>query len=122
MKIRCVSALVFVGFTFSAHAAHPEFDGWTYLTNSKDSNFYGKMGSGTHVNRVRSMLVQTVPMENSSNKNVDYNKVSISDLDCQQGYGQVTLNSPSGKFVGTFDYVKGGNSVAAGVADVLCEL
>ncbi|CAM3768783.1 hypothetical protein [Rahnella] len=121
MKITWVLGLVLMSATLTGHAeAQKSFPGWTYSNSTEDSDYYVKDQSGNLENGIRSMLVQNVPKANNNDKTVNYRKFTILDKDCQNGYGAVTLYTPSGEFVAKLDYVKGGNSLASGMADILC--
>jgi hypothetical protein len=121
MNIKYIIASIILTASVTSHAEEvKQYEGWTYLTSNEDSDYYAKKGSATHTKSIRTMLMQTVARENNPNKSVFYSKISISDSDCSQGFGVLSFYTPSGKSLGSADYVKGGNSVAAYVADMLC--
>lgn len=53
------------------------------------------------------MFIQNVPTDKNTDKKVRYRKLSITENDCEQGYGAISLHTPSGKLSSTVDYVKG---------------
>lgn len=121
MNVKYFVASLILTASVASHAEEAkQYEGWTYLTSNDDSDYYGKKGSAIHTKGLRTMLMQTVAKDNNPNKNVFYSKISISDSDCSQGFGVLSFYTPSGKSLGSADYVKGGNSVGAYIADMLC--
>jgi hypothetical protein len=51
---------------------------------------------------------------------VTYSQETISLKDCQRGMGKLYQYDLDGNFTGAYDYIKGGESVASGIADTLC--
>ncbi|MGC6386553.1 hypothetical protein ACMV8I_02665 [Ewingella sp. S1.OA.A_B6] len=123
MHIKWILSAALISNAFGVQAqTPPEYQGWTYFAKTDVSNFYFKNGSGRFENGIRTLFIQQVPTEKSSDTVVDYKKVAISEKDCKNGYGSVLLYTPSGKLTDTVDYVKGGVSIASGLVDHLCIL
>lgn len=125
MKKHLLLATFLLSATFVTNAKTeyepPKIEGWTLLSGNDDYVFYGKNGSAEHLKGVRSIIVQQVPTNQRSDKTVYYTKFSISDNDCKRGMGSVNVYDLSGKHMLRSDYVNGGNSVAASIADVVCQ-
>ena len=121
MKKHLLLATLLIGAAFSVNAeVAPKLDGWTLLSESTDYQFYGKNGSVERAKGVRSIIVQQGPIESTSDKTIYYSRFLISDKDCTLGVGTVKLTELSGKLKMNADYVNGGNSIAAAIADVIC--
>ena len=106
--------------SFSVFAAD-NVEGWTFLTDTNDSNFYAKMRSFTESKGIRSIIIQQVPISRASHANILYSRFTISTQACKNEYGRITLYNLSGKVTNQFDYVKGGSSAAAYIADIVCQ-
>ncbi|QLJ22874.1 hypothetical protein HZZ08_09605 [Serratia marcescens] len=121
MKQLLLLATLLVGAVSSANAeAVTKLAGWTLLAEGTDYQFYGKNGSLQRAKGIRSVIIQQIPLESTPNKDIYYSRFLISDQDCKQGVGTVKLTELSGKLKMNADYVNGGNSIAAAIADVLC--
>ncbi|MCA1178886.1 MULTISPECIES: hypothetical protein [unclassified Pantoea] len=118
-KITLISALTVSAFSQQAQAADA-IDGWTYISNTANSNFYVKNGTLKQKQGVRSMLIQQVPSSKTSNDEVLFRRVSIPVQACLDEYGEISMYDLGGRLVAKFDYVKGGSSVAAFTADLMC--
>ncbi|MDY0929112.1 hypothetical protein SOM41_22430 [Enterobacter sp. CFBP8995] len=118
-KITLLSALTVSAFSQHAQAADA-IDGWTYISNTASSNFYVKNGTLKQKQGVRSMLIQQVPSSKTSNDEVLFRRVSIPVQACLDEYGEISMYDLGGRLVAKFDYVKGGSSVAAFTADLMC--
>lgn len=121
MKRHLLLAALLIGAASLVHAeAAPNIKGWTFLASNNDTIFYGKNDSVQHENGASSAIIQQIPSSSDSNKAVNYTKFSVSDKDCKVGLGSVNIFDLSGKLIAKIDYVNGGNSVAAAIADIIC--
>lgn len=118
-KLKFAGALILALSSFSGITAE-KIEGWMFLTNTNDTNFYGKSGSLTENNGIRSLIVQEVPISRESNRNVIYSRFAIPSKACKDEFGEITMYAMSGKLADRYDYVKGGSSVAAYIADLMC--
>lgn len=123
MKCKFIIGAVYLAAALSVQAEEPpKYDGWTFLTGSDQLYEYGKLGSGELVKGVRSFLIQLVPTPQNQNKSVVFMKFTISEHDCNIGYGLIKGYNLSGKLMNTYDYVKGGGNLATYAADMLCSV
>ncbi|CAI1722219.1 Uncharacterised protein [Serratia quinivorans] len=121
MKRHLLLATLLIGAASSVNAeTAPNIKGWTFLASNNDTLFYGKNDSVQHVNGASSAIIQQIPSSDYSNKGVNYTKFSVSDKDCKVGLGSVNIFNLSDKLIAKVDYVNGGNSVAAAIADIIC--
>jgi hypothetical protein len=121
MYIKWFLSSIFIGCAFSAIAKNPpELKGWTIAMSTAQTDTYVKNDSYQRDNGIRSIITQTLPKGSNQDKYVYYSRLTISDNDCQNGYGTAKVFSLSGKILFEADYVKGGGSVAAFIADVIC--
>ncbi|WP_157079218.1 hypothetical protein [Serratia ficaria] len=125
MKLHLLLATFLLGATFVVNAKTeyepPKIEGWTLLAGNDDYAFYGKNGSAEHLKGVHSVIIQQVPTNQRYDKKVYYTRFSVSDNDCKRGMGSVNVYDLSGKNMFKSDYVSGGNSVGASIADVVCQ-
>ncbi len=98
----------------------PILEGWALVSSSNLIFEYAKKGSGELVKGTRSMLVQYVPSSSNPNQSVMFSKMTITDRECKNGYGVIKFYDLSGQFAYKADYVKGGGSISAAAADILC--
>ena len=121
MHIRWLLGTALIGSTLCVQAqTPPDYQGWTLFTSTDTAIFYFKNNSARLENGKRSLLIQQVPTEKSTETQIDFKKLTVSEQDCKNGYGSVMLYTPSGTLRSTVDYVKDGISVASGLADLLC--
>jgi len=118
-KLKFAGAFFLAIYSFSAYTAD-KVEGWTFLTNTNSSNFYGKERSWTETKGIRSIIIQEVPISKTSRAQILYSRFTIPSKACKNEFGEITMYEMSGKVVGKFDYVKGGSSAAAYIADVVC--
>ncbi|MBF7954551.1 hypothetical protein [Rahnella victoriana] len=123
MKIKWLVGVFLLSSLHNVYAeAPPIIAGWTYLSGNDEVSEYGKNGSGEISKGIRSMIIQFVPGPTTKDKSVYYSKFTISDLDCKKEYGVIKLYNLSGGLTNNIDYVKGGSSIAASAADLLCSI
>lgn len=121
MKVSWLVGIFMLGALHNAYAGDPPvIAGWTYLSGNDEVYEYGKNGSGDISKGIRSMIIQFVPGPTTIDKSVYYSKFTISDADCKREFGVIKLYNLSGGLTNNIDYVKGGSSIAAMAADLLC--
>jgi len=74
----------------------------------------------TEDNGIRTLIVQEVPISRESNRNVIFSRFAIPSKACKDEFGEMTRYAMNGKLAEKYDYVKGGSSVAAYIADLMC--
>ncbi|WP_285130191.1 hypothetical protein [Leclercia adecarboxylata] len=119
-KLKFAGAFFLAISSFSAYTAD-KVEGWIFLTNTNNSNFYGKERSLTETKGIRSIIMQEVPISKNSNAEILYSRFTIPSKACKNEFGEITMYEMSGKVVGKYDYVKGGSSAAAYIADLICK-
>lgn len=121
MKKNLIVGAMLLSAAMCAKAEEPPIlEGWALLSSSNLIFVYAKKGSGELVKGTRSMLVQYVPSSNNPNQSVMFTKMTVTDRECKSGYGVIKFYDLSGQFSYKTDYVKGGGSISAAAADILC--
>lgn len=118
-KIILLTALFSSIHSLQASAAE-EIQGWTFMTSTNEFNYYVKNGSLKEKQNTRVMLIQQVPISQTSNSNVSYKRFSLPLQACKDEYGEITMYDLGGRVVAKMDYVKGGSSAAAFMGDIIC--
>lgn len=118
-KITITSALILSALSMQSRAAQ-DIPGWTFMTSTDDYNYYVKNGTLKEKQAARTMLIQQVPAVKGSNQSVEFRRFSIPIQACENEYGKITLSNLEGKVEAKLDYVKGGSSAAAYMADMAC--
>lgn len=57
---------------------------------------------------------------NKSDNRIQYYKVGIKNVDCDNGYGKLSFYHMDGRLDFQSDYIADGNSVGAGMGDFIC--
>ncbi|EMM5580575.1 hypothetical protein RJO02_004327 [Enterobacter hormaechei] len=118
-KLKLAGAFLLAISSLPAYTAD-KIDGWIFLTNTNNFNFYGKERSLTENKGIRSIIIQEVPISKNSSAKILYSHFTIPSKACKNEFGEITMYEMSGKVAGKYDYVKGGSSAAAYIADLVC--
>lgn len=111
-----IALLGFSAFLFANVAFAETSSNWVEVTSADAGVFSIKVGTFRNAKGESSALF----MYQTKDKKVEYYKVTIKDIDCDNGYGEVKFFNMDGRFAFNGDYVAEGNSVGAGIGDFMC--
>ena len=104
---------IFLSITASAE----ETKIWFPMTESTSTAYFSKAGTFRQSKGISSVLVQ---INDKVRNKTEFSKVTMTDADCDNGYGVVNFYTMQGKLDFQSDYVSQGESVGAGVGDFIC--
>lgn len=113
-------ALVCSAFSLAANAS-PDSD-WVQVSETDTHIFKIRKGSfdikktkgGTPIAVVLGQLT------NTQSKSIAYNQWYVSKTDCEAGFGKLVMLDTKGNYTNETDFVSSGDSVASGIADIIC--
>ena len=116
--------LVLAGAAIAEETPDPN---WVRMGTNEDSLtknvFSAKNGTFKHIKKESSILMQNAEENKATKKTtITYNKIAISDEDCENGYGKTKFFSIDGKFLFAADYIEGGRSMGSSIGQIICEV
>ncbi|WP_162383152.1 hypothetical protein [Citrobacter sp. NCU1] len=120
MKV-LLGCVLFSLVSFSAFANPPLVDPnvWMLINESADGHSfsYFKKGSFAKDGNSRRVIVQTI-LDHS----VTYQRISVSNQDCQNKYGKVVFSTLQDRFLFEADYLDRGSSTASFIGTAICSI
>lgn len=117
--------IVFFLLTLSpiCYAAEPT-PGWTKVAQSSDgtSVWYAKNHSLRYVLTKAGTPASVLTFQMISNGTVHLIDNYVTADSCLSGRGSIVSVKLSGEFLGEYDYVKDGSSIASNLADIICNI
>jgi hypothetical protein len=95
---------------------------WVVAANSADTTYSIRKGSFVETKTKDGTLVESVVGQNfhRNTKTVEYEKLYVTKSDCDAGIGKLVILDTNGNYTGESDFVSKGDSVASGMADMIC--
>ncbi len=98
---------------------------WIRISRSHDGDEYSAKAGSFELTRNkagRQIAVVVGSTSSASKRTTTYNKWYVQTSDCEAGMGKLVVLNVSGEFEFETEFVKGGRSVSAGIADTICAL
>ncbi|MEJ0764415.1 hypothetical protein WDU34_26540, partial [Klebsiella pneumoniae] len=90
---------------------------WISVASNDTTEYSAKKGTFRNINGESSILMM---FNNKSDNRIQYYKVGIKNVDCDNGYGKLSFYHMDGRLDFQSDYIADGNSVGAGMGDFIC--
>lgn len=108
-----------------AYAGQASAQEWVRIANSNGGDIYSAKSGSFELTRNkagRQIAVVVGSTYWSAKKQYTYAKWYVTADDCDAGMGKLVVLQVNGEFDWDTDFVKGGQSISAGVADTICAL